>query len=206
MYGVPDTMIVKPMTTTALPVSSWVRRFASAIPAGQVLDLACGEGRHSLFLATSGKNMLAVDRNPDVLASIAATEIATCQIDLEAGDDRALADLFQPARFSGVVVTNYLHRPLVALMLDSIANEGILLYETFAEGNQQFGKPSNPDFLLKHGELLRWLAADSESVWHVVAFEEGFVERPKPAMIQRIFAIKGTASSVSGLPLDQNII
>ncbi|MGZ9713780.1 class I SAM-dependent methyltransferase [Glaciimonas sp. GNP009] len=195
-------MIVKPMTTTALPVSSWVSRFASAIPAGQVLDLACGEGRHSLFLATSGKDMLAVDRNPNLLAGIAATQIATYQIDLETGDDDALAELFQPARFSGVVVTNYLYRPLVALMLDSIANQGILLYETFAEGNQQFGRPSNPDFLLEHGELLRWLEADSENVWHVVAFEEGFVERPKPAMIQRIFAIKGTASSVSGLRLD----
>lgn len=199
-------MIVKPMMSTALPVSSWVRRFAPCIPVGQVLDLACGEGRHSTFLAALGKNVLAVDRNPDVLVGIAATEIATCQIDLEAGDGVALAELFQPARFSGVVVTNYLHRPLVSLMLNSIVNHGVLLYETFAEGNQQFGRPSNPDFLLEHGELLRWLAAESESTWHVVAFEEGFVEQPKPAMIQRIFAIKGTASSASGLQLDQNII
>lgn len=188
--------------TELLPVAAWVRRFGASIPAAQVLDLACGDGRHSTFLNALGKNVLAVDRNPDVLVAIAAKGITTQQIDLEAGDNVALASLFRPARFSGMVVTNYLHRPLVSLMLDSIADQGVLLYETFAEGNQQFGRPSNPDFLLEPKELLKWLASDPRNSWHVLAFEEGFVERPKPAMIQRIFAIKGTAGSLAGLQLD----
>ncbi|PUA19046.1 SAM-dependent methyltransferase [Glaciimonas sp. PCH181] len=185
-----------------LPVSSWVKRFIGTIPAGKVLDLACGEGRHSAMLAAAGKDVLAVDRNPDVLIKIAEKGIETLQIDLESNNDLALAELFQPQRFAGIVVTNYLHRPLVPLLLNSIADQGVLLYETFVEGNQQFGRPSNPDFLLASGELLRWLAADSEYVWHVVAFEEGYVEHPKPAMVQRLCAVKGTAGSLAGLQLD----
>ena len=184
------------------PVSSWINRFAGLIPAGQVLDLACGGGRHSALLAALGKEVLAADRNPEMLAGIAATGIATCQIDLEAGDEAALADLFQPQRFAGIVVTNYLHRPLVKRMLDSVADRGVLLYETFSEGNQQFGKPSNPDFLLAPGELLRWLAADVENAWRVVAFEDGYVGRPKPAMVQRLCAVKGSTGSPAGLQLD----
>lgn len=184
------------------PVSGWISRFAGLIPAGQVLDLACGGGRHSVLLAALGKDVLAADRNPEVLAGIAARGISTCQIDLEAGDEVALAGLFQPQRFAGVVVTNYLHRPLVPRMLSSIADQGVLLYETFSAGNQQFGKPSNPDFLLAPGELLRWLAADVENAWRVLAFEDGYVGRPKPAMVQRLCAVKGTASSPAGLQLD----
>lgn len=184
------------------PVSGWISRFAGLIPAGQVLDLACGGGRHSVLLAALGKDVLAADRNPEVLAGIAARGISTCQIDLEAGDEVTLAGLFQPQRFAGMVVTNYLHRPLVPRMLSSIADQGVLLYETFSAGNQQFGKPSNPDFLLAPGELVRWLAADVENAWRVLAFEDGYVERPKPAMVQRLCAVKGTASSPAGLQLD----
>ena len=202
MIAKPATTMTTTTTTMVLPVSTWVRRFGAAVPPRQVIDLACGDGRHSTFLAGLGKNVLAVDRNPGVLAEIAAKGIATQLIDLEAGEDLALATLFQPARFSGAVVTNYLHRPLVPLLLNSIADQGVLLYETFAEGNQQFGRPSNPDFLLTTGELLQWIAADTKSRWHVLAFEEGFVVRPKPAIIQRILAIKGTAFSLDGLQLD----
>ncbi|WP_240162351.1 bifunctional 2-polyprenyl-6-hydroxyphenol methylase/3-demethylubiquinol 3-O-methyltransferase UbiG [Glaciimonas sp. PAMC28666] len=196
------TITTTTTTTMVMPVSSWVRRFGAVIPAAQVLDLACGDGRHSKYLTAAGKNMLAVDRNPGVLAEISAKGITTQLIDLEAGDDLALAELFQPARFSGVVVTNYLHRPLVSLLLNSIADQGVLLYETFADGNQQFGRPSNPEFLLMTGELLQWLAADTMNSWHVLAYEEGYVTRPKPAMIQRILAVKGTGRSLGGLQLD----
>jgi len=195
------TSIANP-TMIDMPVSGWINRFARLIPAGKVLDLACGGGRHSALLAALGKDVLAVDRNPDVLVGIAASGISTCQIDVEAGDEGMLAQLFQPERFAGVVVTNYLHRPLVPRMLSSIADQGLLLYETFAAGNQQFGKPSNPDFLLSQGELLRWLAADVESTWHVLAFEDGYVGLPKPAMVQRLCAIKGTAGLPAGLRLD----
>lgn len=197
--------ITKPVNMPDLPVSSWVKRFVGTIPPGKVLDLACGEGRHSFFLAAAGKDVLAVDRNHDVLIKIADKGIATLQIDLESNDDSALAVLFQPRHFAGIVVTNYLHRPLVPMLLRSIAEQGVLLYETFAEGNQQFGRPSNPDFLLASAELLRWLAVDSHQNWHIVAFEEGYVEHPKPAMVQRLCAVKGTAGSLAGLQLDATI-
>jgi SAM-dependent methyltransferase len=180
-------------------VSPWVSRFGGLIPAGTVLDLACGNGRHAVWLAQQGLEVLAVDRNPELLAEIQAAGVTTRQIDLEDGPADALADLFQASRFSAVVVTNYLHRPLFPLILESVAKHGVLLYETFAAGNEQFGKPSNPDFLLQPGELLALLAADTASCWRVLAFEDGFIEGPKPAMVQRICAIKqagGTASSL----------
>ncbi|WP_425514448.1 class I SAM-dependent methyltransferase [Collimonas antrihumi] len=196
------------MLINAVPlnlVSPWVSRFGGLIPAGTVLDLACGNGRHALWLAQRGLQVLAVDRNPELLAEIDAagiSDIATRQIELEAGPSDALAALFQSRRFSAVVVTNYLHRPLFPAILESVAEQGVLLYETFAAGNAQFGKPSNPDFLLQPGELLDLLAADTANTgsnWRVVAFEDGYVEGPKPAMVQRICAIKGaTKGSAKG--------
>jgi hypothetical protein len=98
-----------------------------------------------------------------------------------------------------VVVTNYLHRPLFPLILASVARQGVLLYETFAAGNEQFGKPSSPDFLLQPGELLALLAADAASSWRVLAFEDGYLAGPKPAMVQRICAVKQAGASVSAL-------
>ncbi|WP_442781671.1 class I SAM-dependent methyltransferase [Collimonas fungivorans] len=172
------------------PVSPWISRFGGLIPAGLVLDLACGNGRHAAWLAQRGLEVLAVDRNPELLAEIGAPGVATQQVDLENGPPEPLSALFQPQRVSAVVATNYLHRPLFPLILSSMAPQGILLYETFAAGNEQFGKPSSPDFLLQPGELLALLAADRAGNWHVLAFEDGFVEQPKPAMVQRICAVK----------------
>lgn len=188
------------MDTLNSVVSSWVSRFGRLIPSGAVLDLACGSGRHALWLASLSQNLsvLAVDRDAAALAVIDAVGVATLEAELESGDAAALAQLFRPHRFSGVVVTNYLHRPLFPLILDSIAAQGVLIYETFAAGNEHFGKPSNPDFLLQPGELPALLAADSASNWHVLAFEDGFVEQPRAAMVQRICAIKqagGVAST-----------
>ncbi|AMP00598.1 tellurite resistance TehB family protein [Collimonas arenae] len=186
--------------TLTSAASPWVRRFGGLLPAGsKVLDLACGDGRHALWLAHHGLDVLAVDRNPAPLAALAAAGLATRQIDLETGLSAALDELFLAGQFAGVVVTNYLHRPLFPLILRSIAEQGVLLYETFAIGNEQFGKPSNPDFLLAQGELPALLAADKASSWHVLAFEDGYVEQPKPAMVQRICAIKGGGGSVSTL-------
>lgn len=184
-------------------ISPWISRFGGLIPisAGTVLDLACGNGRHALWLAQRGLQVLAVDRNPELLAEIDAagiSAIATRQIELEAGPSDALAALFQAHRFSAVVVTNYLHRPLFPAILESVAQQGVLLYETFAAGNEQFGKPSNPDFLLQPGELLALLAADTASNWRVVAFEDGYVAEPKPAMLQRICAIKCAIKQAGG--------
>ena len=175
-------------------VSPWVQRFAPLIPGGEVLDLACGNGRHSRHLVTLGHAVIAVDRRPDALAATAGPGIVTSDIDLETGDTPWP---FGPNRFAGIVVTNYLHRPLLADMVGSLAPNGVLVYETFADGNAAFGKPSNPDFLLKPGELLE--LARQQGL-RVIAFEDGIVNNvgnpaggqagKAAAVVQRICAVK----------------
>lgn len=178
--------------------SAWVQRFAPLIPAGEVLDLACGSGRHSRLLAGLGHAVLAVDRSAASLAQAAGERITTLQHDLESANETARWP-FESGRFAGVVVTNYLFRPLLASVVDSLAPNGVLIYETFAIGNAQFGKPSNPDFLLAQGELL---ALAREHALHVLAYEDGCVETPKPAMLQRLCAIKpGAPFSADNLRL-----
>ena len=164
-------------------VSSWVQRYAPLIPGGEVLDLACGSGRHARHLAALGHAVLAVDRDAAALAAAAGPDITVSEIDLEAD---GAAWPFGPRRFAGIVVTNYLHRPLVDAMLASLAPGGMLIYETFADGNAQFGKPSNPAFLLQPGELLEWAARHG---LRVIAYEDGVLAPPKPAMVQRICAV-----------------
>ncbi len=165
-------------------ISPWVRRWAPLIPAGEVLDLACGGGRHARHLAALGHEVLALDRDPDALARAAGPGIVTAQFDLEEAD---AAWPYAAGRFAGVVVTNYLHRPLLAGIARSLASDGVLLYETFSAGNAQFGKPSNPAFLLESGEMLAWAALHG---LRVVAFEEGRVDAPKAAMVQRLCAVR----------------
>jgi SAM-dependent methyltransferase len=174
--------------------SPWVVRFASLIPRGEVLDLACGTGRHARLLAALGHPVLAVDRDIAALKKAAGRGIATLQINLENDDAPQATWPFGAERFAGVVVTNYLHRPLFPQLLESIAADGVLIYETFARGNERFGKPSNPAFLLAQGELLDRLRGDVPDCWHIVAFEDGYVEQPRPAMMQRICAVKGSAA------------
>lgn len=166
--------------------SAWVTRFTHLIPSGEVLDLASGAGRHSRWLAVQGHPVLAVDRNADALALAAGEGIKTQQVNLETGNPEQDWP-FAAERFAGVVVVNYLHRPLWKKMIASLALDGILLYETFALGNEQFGKPSNPDFLLRHGELLE---IAGQHGLQVIAYENGYTDNPKPAMVQRICAIK----------------
>lgn len=176
--------------------SAWVQRFAALIPPGQVLDLACGGGRHARLLAASGHPVVAADRDPAALARAAGPGIVTMQVDLEAD---GAAWPFETGRFAAIVVVNYLHRPLFPHILASLANGGVLIYETFASGNALYGKPSNPDFLLKRGELLEVLRQRAGSM-QVLAFEEGYAEVPKPAMLQRICAIKKTTGFPPGQP------
>ena len=169
--------------------SRWVSRFAPLVPQGKVLDLACGGGRHSRWMASLGHTVLAVDRDAAAVKASAGDRIATLQFDLEASDAPLHPDWpLKPASYAGIIVTNYLHRPLMPALLLSLCPGGVLIYETFAAGNGQFGKPSNPDFLLAHGELLEWVASDPGL--RVIAFEDGYINEPKPAMIQRICAVR----------------
>jgi SAM-dependent methyltransferase len=168
-----------------LPPSPWVERFVSLARPGEALDLACGSGRHTRLLAAHGHVVLAVDRKTDALTSAAGAGVTTMEYDLEA---EGSPWPFEAGRFAVIVVTNYLHRPLFAQLAASLRPDGILIYETFAQGNQIYGKPSNPDFLLAPGELL---AMAQESGLQVLAYEDGHVERPHPAQVQRLCAAGG---------------
>jgi len=170
--------------------SAWVARFAPLIPSGETLDLACGGGRHARLLAALGHPVLAVDKDAEALARTAGPGILTRQTDLEGSPEAQPPWPFEAGRFAGIVVTNYLHRPLLPGILDSLAPDGVLIYETFGSGNEHFGKPSSPRFLLAPGELLD-MARASGHVLRVLAFEDGYVHLPKPAMVQRICVIKG---------------
>jgi SAM-dependent methyltransferase len=168
-------------------VSPWVEHYCGLIvPGGRVLDLACGGGRHARFLADRGYTVFAVDRDSDSLAKIQHPTIATAQMDLEAAHWPIPATEF--GLWNAIVVTNYLYRPYLDLLPSLLEDGGILLYETFAIGNAEFGKPSNPDFLLRHGELLD-LAQKHQL--RVLAYRDGFVESPKPAMVQSLCASRG---------------
>ena len=156
--------------------SDWVARWAPRVERGPVLDLACGSGRHARFFKDLGFNVTAVDAEPVELEGI-----RFLKADLENGSPWPLGE----ERFGAIVVTNYLHRPLFPRIREALAPGGVLIYETFMAGNERFGRPSNPEFLLKPGELRQAFAGLVE-----LGFEQGEVERPKRAMIQRICALK----------------
>ena len=163
-----------------------MRRFAELLPAGgRILDLACGKGRHSRFLLAAGHPVTAVDIDVSGLADLAGeARLEVLDADLETGAAFPLAG----RRFAGVVVTNYLHRPLLPELVTAVDDGGLLIYETFARGNEAFGRPSNPDFLLAPGELLRAV----EGRLRVLAYEDLVVQTPRPAAIQRICARRET--------------
>ncbi|CAA6605236.1 putative SAM-dependent methyltransferases [Rhodospirillaceae bacterium LM-1] len=164
--------------------SAWVVRFAPLIPPqGEVLDLAAGAGRHSRLFLRQGHKVTAIDRDVSLLTPAPGFEIL--QADLEDGSPWPL-----PGRkFAGIVVTNYLHRPLFVHLIDALADNGLLIYETFAHGNETYAltSPRNPEHLLQPNELLDIVHGELS----VIAFEQGIVTRSKgPAVIQRIAAAK----------------
>ncbi|HWT53502.1 MAG TPA: class I SAM-dependent methyltransferase, partial [Rhodocyclaceae bacterium] len=153
-----------------------------------VLDLACGSGRHSRYLADLGYQVEALDRDEAALAGLAnIPNIAPRHADVEEGPWP-----YHSRWFDGIVVTNYLHRPLLPLLINALGEGGVLIYEIFMIGNERFGKPSNPHFLLRPGELLEVVRRRL----HVVAFEEGEIESPKPAMVQRLCATRGVTLKI----------
>ena len=156
--------------------SDWVVRWAPVVKRGPVLDVASGGGRHARFFSSRGLEVVAVDREPQDIPGVRFV-----QADLENGNPWPFAG----QRFGAIVVTNYLHRPLFASMTDSLDAGGVLIYETFMIGNERFGRPSNPDFLLRPGELVA-----AFSSLKVLGFEQGEVARPKLAVTQRICAIR----------------
>lgn len=162
-------------------VSPWIARWAELVPAaGRVLDVAAGGGRHTRFFLGRGHPVTAVDRDSSALADLRSdSRVEILTADLER-DDWPLTG----RTFDGVVVTNYLHRPRLADLVAAVAPGGALLYETFAVGQERFGRPSNPDFLLRPGELLEAVAG-----WlRVVAYEDIVLDRP--ACVQRIAAVR----------------
>jgi SAM-dependent methyltransferase len=169
----------------SLDPSPWICRFLPLIRAGgRVLDLAAGSGRHTRRLRGDRFHVVAVDRDVEALHAAFAgdAECSIVEIDLE--DDRAWQ---LGGGYDGIIVANYLHRPLLRSLAAALAPDGVLIYETFMAGNERFGRPANPDFLLLPGELLAVYAP----VLAVTAFEQGEVDTPRPAVIQRLAAVAG---------------
>src|SRR5262249_33689193 len=162
--------------------SVWVNRFLPLIkPGGLVLDLAAGSGRHVRLLRDCGFAVCAVDRDTTALLAFAGPCCEVRRIDLDTDDRWQLGD-----DYDGIIVINYLHSPLLPAIARALAPGGVLIYETFARGNERFGRPRNPDFLLRPGELL-----EAFTTLTVVAFEQGEVSVPRPAVIQRLAALLG---------------
>ena len=171
--------------------SPWVCRWSALVPGGSpVLDVACGRGRHMRWFAELGYRVTGIDHDADALAAASAWGTVV-HADIENGPWPLAGQ-----RFGAVVVTNYLWRPLLPTLLDAVAPGGVLIYETFADGNQTVGKPSRPDFLLQPGELLRTCASPD---WRVVAYEDGFLDAPA-RFVQRIAAVRPRADAASTAP------
>ena len=162
--------------------SPWVRRFAALIRAGgRVIDLAAGGGRHVTLLRDMGFAVTAVDRDVTQLRPLAGPQCRIVEVDLETGAPWPLG-----TGWDGIVVSNYLHRPLLAPIAAALAPSGVVICETFMTGQELLGRPRNPDFLLRPGELLAAFAGLT-----IVAFEQGEAAQPHPAMRQRIAAVNG---------------
>ena len=172
--------------------SPWVARFAHLIaPGAHVLDVACGAGRHTILFAARGCSVDAVDRDAALARLFAGqANVRFLPADIEAG-----AWPYAGRQFGAVIVTNYLHRPLFPVLRDAVAENGVLIYETFARGNEAFGKPSNPAFLLQPRELLDTFAQG----FSIVAYEEGLLAEPRRARVQRLCAVRGPKGEMAEL-------
>ena len=167
--------------------SDWVQRWSHLVPpAGTVLDLACGHGRHLRWFAERGHAVTGVDWSADAIQAVSSLGEAVLA-DIENGP-WPLMQGEAVRQFDAVIVTNYLWRPLFGPVAQSLAPGGILIYETFALGNETVGKPSRPDFLLQPAELLRVF-----SHLNIIGFEQGFLPNP-PRFVQRLVASRHVES------------
>ena len=185
----------RPAPAPAAP-SRWVSRFLPAAPAdgGRALDLAAGGGRHTALARARGWQVTAADRETGALAALAGADdgIAALEIDLEAGDAAATVRTVGAAGpFDIVIACNYLHRPLLPHLPALLGPGGRLIYETFMAGNESHGRPRNPDFLLRPGELLETF----DGRLSVLAFEQGYAADPSPRVVQRYAGIAGPAAA-----------
>ena len=182
--------MLAPDSPLAPDPSSWVVRWAPEVAAsGTVLDVACGRGRHSRYFVRRGHVVFAVDQAAEAIAALTdEPNIRATVADIEDGPWP-----YSGQQFSAVVVTNYLHRPIMPQIWAAVAPGGLLIYETFTEGNANYGRPARPEYLLRPGELL---GVVNES--RVLAYEDVLVSQPKLAMVQRICARKSVNLAMSG--------
>ena len=165
------------------PADTWVLRWLGELTVGaRVLDLASGFGRHARAAAAAGHRVLAIDRDQHALAALRESGIECLCVDLETGPWP-----LRSRRFDAIVISNYLFRARFALLADALAPGGRLIYTTFAAGNAEFGRPRNPDFLLRPGELLERAGAAG---LQVLAYEHGLRHQPSPAVVQRVCAVR----------------
>ncbi len=182
-------------TPVHLPPSEWVRRWAHLIaPDASVLDVACGSGRHMAFFSDKGCQVTGIDRNLDALA-LSARYGQVIQADVENGSWP-----IQAATFDALVVTNYLWRPLWPALMQAIKPGGLIIYETFANGNETVGRPSRPEFLLQPGELLK---AFEDFI--PIAYEDGFLTKPD-RFVQRLCARKPTETPLLPGTLQSHVL
>lgn len=164
-------------------ISPWIKKFAPLIKhKGRVLDLACGTGRHAIWLAQQGFEVDAIDRDPIAISTMKDTKnITSYAQDLETNTPPKFEH-----NYDGIIVSRYLHRPLLKMLAEILNPGGVLIYETFMLGNERYGKPSNPHFLLLPDELLNTYTP----LLNIIDFEQGEEHRPRSAVIQRICAQK----------------
>ena len=180
-------------TDPNIPISPWIARFTPLFPpSGRVLDLAAGHGRHARHFLKLGFDVTAVDIDVSNLGDLTGSNAQILEADLE-GAAWPFADL----SFGAIIVCNYLHRPHFPLLINALGTGGVLLFDTFGQGNEIFGRPRNPNFLLAPGELLEAFSPHLR----VVAYEHGHEENPRPAVRQRLCAVKiKSKTDVNDLP------
>jgi SAM-dependent methyltransferase len=176
-----------------LDPSRWVIRFSHLVRAGgSVLDVAAGHGRHCQWFLDGEHSVVAIDRDLTSLRWLEHPRLQKHEADLEGAEGWPLGD----QTFDAVIVTNYLWRSIFDDIVHAVQHDGVLIYETFAEGNERYGRPRRPEFLLQPGELLARVASRLE----VVAYEHGYSEQPSARVVQRICAI-GRGRRLSQCPL-----